>query len=97
MATQIDRLISLTHLPNVRLGVIPTTGHMPIVPMDTFTIYDDALATVETTAGIAVFRDPRDVAVYAELLNALEGYALFGERARECLSGWATEYRSQDL
>lgn len=97
MAAQIDRLASLTYRPNIRLGVIPLRGHMPMVPMDTFTIYDDTLATVETAAGVAVFRDPRDIAAYAELFGILEGYALFDGGAREYLSRWANEYRSQGL
>jgi len=53
MAVQIDRLASLTHLTNVRLGVIPTAGHKPVAPMDTFTVYDHTLATVENTTGIS--------------------------------------------
>jgi hypothetical protein len=97
MAMQIDRLSSLTHLSNVRLGVIPIRGRMPTAPMDTFTIYDDTLTTVETTAGITVFRDPRDIAAYAELFSTLEGYALFDDAAREHLSRWASDYRSHDL
>ncbi|MFD5627168.1 helix-turn-helix domain-containing protein [Streptomyces sp. NPDC127072] len=94
MAMQIDRLVSLTHLPNVRLGVIPLRGHTPIAPMDTFTVYDDTLATSENTAGVTVFRDPRDIDTYLELFATLEGYALFGEEVRGLLASWAANYRS---
>ncbi|WP_030559353.1 Scr1 family TA system antitoxin-like transcriptional regulator, partial [Streptomyces exfoliatus] len=61
MAMQIDRLASLTHLPNVKLGVIPIAGYKPMAPMDTFTVYDNTLATVENTTGVVILRDPRDI------------------------------------
>lgn len=95
MAMQIDRLVSLSRLSNVRLGVIPIGGHMATAPMDTFTIYDDTLTTSETTAGVTVFRDPRDIAVYMELFDTLESYALFEEEARAQLREWASRYRSR--
>ncbi|MEW1660712.1 helix-turn-helix transcriptional regulator [Streptomyces sp. NPDC093707] len=94
MAVQIDRLASLTYLPNVRLGVIPIGGHMPMAPMDTFTIYDETLATVENTTGIVIHRDSRDIAAHLELFCTLESYALYEEEARERLAKWASQYRS---
>ncbi|MGW1075639.1 helix-turn-helix domain-containing protein [Streptomyces sp. NPDC002537] len=85
MAMQVDRLVSVSRLPNVRLGVILTGGHMPVAPMDTFTVYDTSLATVETTTGILVLRDSRDVAAHLDLFATLESYALFGDDARSFL------------
>lgn len=94
MAMQIDRLASLTYLPNVKLGVIPMTGYKSTAPMDTFTVYDDALATVENTTGIVILRDPRDIEMHLELFSTLEGYALFGAEARALLAEWAAACRS---
>ncbi|MFE4666082.1 helix-turn-helix domain-containing protein [Streptomyces sp. NPDC056716] len=95
MAMQIDRLVSLSRLANIRLGVIPISGRIPIAPMDTFTIYDDTLATSENTAGVTAFRDPRDIAAYMELFGTLESYALFEEEARAQLGEWASHYLSR--
>ncbi|MER7044840.1 helix-turn-helix domain-containing protein [Streptomyces jumonjinensis] len=94
MAMQIDRLASLTHLTNVKLGVIPITGHKPMAPMDTFTVYDNTLATVENTTGVVILRDPRDIDMHLELFSTLEGYALFGDEARALLAEWSTTCRS---
>ncbi|MEV5984702.1 helix-turn-helix transcriptional regulator [Streptomyces sp. NPDC052051] len=94
MAIQIDRLTSLTHLPTVRIGVIPTATYLPGCPLNTFTIYDDRIATVESSTGIMVFRDPRDVTAYLDEFSAYEERALFDEDAREHLSAWADAYRS---
>ncbi|MFE6055969.1 Scr1 family TA system antitoxin-like transcriptional regulator [Kitasatospora sp. NPDC056446] len=99
MAMQIDRLASVSRLPNVRLGVIPMAGHMPWAPLNVFTVYDESLATVEVSTGALVFRDPRDVQEYLDEFLTFEGYSLWGEEARVELGEWADRYRgmSQDL
>ncbi|MDT0543824.1 MULTISPECIES: helix-turn-helix transcriptional regulator [Streptomyces] len=94
MAMQIDRLASISRLPNIRLGVIPLDGHIPVGPLNTFTIYDTRIATVETQTGAMVFRDHRDVSAYLDEFTAYEGLALFGEKCRERLSEWADQFRS---
>lgn len=94
MAVQLDRLTSLTYLPNVRLGVIPLDVQLPGCPLNTFTIYDDKLATAELSTGVMVFRDPRDIRTYAEEFSGYEDCALFGEKARVKLSGWSASCRS---
>jgi transcriptional regulator with XRE-family HTH domain len=50
LAEQIDRLSSLTYLPNVRIGLIPMGARTPRTPLNTFTVYDTSLATIETSA-----------------------------------------------
>jgi transcriptional regulator with XRE-family HTH domain len=94
MAMQIDRLASLTHLANVKLGVIPLAGYKPTAPMDTFTVYDHTLATVENTTGVVILRDPRDIDMHMELFSTLESYALFGDKARVLLAEWSAACRS---
>lgn len=93
MAVQIDHLISLSRLPNVRIGVMPLGKTAPVTALDTFTIYDRSLVTVETTTGIIVLRDFRDVTVYLDLFAALEEHARFDDAGREHLSAWAEECR----
>ncbi|MDI3388578.1 helix-turn-helix transcriptional regulator [Streptomyces sp. B-S-A8] len=94
MAMQLDRLSSLTHQPNVRLGVIPIGTAVPGCPLNTFTIYDDRLATAEMSTGVMVFRDQRDVRTYIEEFAGYEGCALFGEEARARLAEWAAACRT---
>ncbi|WPB92673.1 helix-turn-helix domain-containing protein [Streptomyces malaysiensis] len=94
MAMQIDRLASISLLPNIRLGVIPFDTHVPVGPLNTFTIYDTRIATVETQTGAMIFRDHRDVSAYLDEFRAYEGFALFGDKCRERLSEWANQFRS---
>lgn len=94
LAEQLDRLASLTYLTNVRIGVIPIGVPTPKVPLNTFTIYDASLVTIETTSGSLVLRDSRDVQSYLDEFSGLEECALFGEDARVKLSDWSSACRS---
>lgn len=94
LAEQMDRLASLTYLPNVRIGLIPMSTPTPRTPLNTFTIYDASLATIETSAGLLVLRDDRDVQSYLEEFSGYESSALFGEDARAKLSEWSAACRS---
>ncbi|MER6912470.1 helix-turn-helix transcriptional regulator [Streptomyces sp. NPDC000594] len=93
MARQIDHLASLTLLPNVRLGFLPIRAGRGPAPLNTFTVYDDRLATVELSAGVMVFRDPRDVAAHREEFDLLAARALFGADARSFLATCARAVR----
>ncbi|GHG64897.1 helix-turn-helix domain-containing protein [Streptomyces griseocarneus] len=94
MAVQLDRIVSLSRLPNVRIGIIPCGTPLARGPMNTFTVYDERLATVENFTGRMVFGDARDVAEYLEVFALFERSARFGEAARELLGAWAGSYRA---
>ena len=88
MAEQAAHLVKTSRLKNVRLGVLPLGTVLPRGPMNTFTVYDERLATVEIFTGRLAFRDPRDVAAYRELFTMYEEHALFGDAAREQIRAW---------
>lgn len=94
LAEQIDRLSSLSYLPNVYIGLIPVGTATPITPLNTFTVYDATLATVETATGSLVLRDSRDVQGYLSDFTRYEECALFGESARTKLAEWSSACRS---
>ncbi|MEU8625881.1 helix-turn-helix transcriptional regulator [Streptomyces sp. NPDC048669] len=93
LAMQIDRLASLSHQPNIRLGIIPMGVHFNSGALNTFTIYDETLATAELDLGAIVFRDHRDVQELISRFTSYEANALFGEQARELLADWAEHCR----
>lgn len=94
LAVQIDRLTSLSHLPNVRIGVIPLGVPVSRGPMNTFTVYDQRLATVETFTGRIVFQDARDIAEHLEVFALYERHALFDTEAHRLLTEWAHSCRT---
>ncbi|MFE3883667.1 Scr1 family TA system antitoxin-like transcriptional regulator [Streptomyces lydicus] len=91
MAMQLDRLASVSRIPNVRLGIIPlrTVGPLNETPLSVFTVYDRRLVQVETHTGALILRDHRDVDAYREEFNRYEEYALFGDACRELLTEWS--------
>lgn len=93
MAVQIDRLASLSHLSNVRIGVVPIGVTISRGPMNTFTIYDNRLVTAETFTGRTVFRDARDIAEHLEIFEQYERKAQFEDEGRTLLQEWASFYR----
>ncbi|MFH9423836.1 helix-turn-helix domain-containing protein [Streptomyces sp. NPDC017529] len=95
MAMQLDRLASVSRIPGVRLGVIPLAGHISEMPLNTFTVYDRRLATVETGTGALILRDHRDVNAYREDFERYESYAVFGVECRELLNEWSGIFTRQ--
>jgi transcriptional regulator with XRE-family HTH domain len=93
MAVQIDRLVSLSRLPNVHLGVISPGTLIPRGPMNTFTVYDNRLATVENFTGRMVFQDARDVSEHLSVFSLFERHAFFNDEARSLLQQWAEACR----
>ncbi|MEU3600499.1 helix-turn-helix transcriptional regulator [Streptomyces sp. NPDC006798] len=95
MAMQLDRLVSVSRIPNVRLGVIPLAGRIPEMPLNTFTVYDRRLATVETGTGALILRDHRDVTAYREDFDRYESYAVFEDECSELLNEWSRIFTRQ--
>ncbi|NED11540.1 helix-turn-helix transcriptional regulator [Streptomyces sp. SID9124] len=95
MSVQLNRLVSVSRIPQVRLGVIPLGGHIPERPLSTFTVYDRRLATVETGTGALLLRDHRDVSAYLAEFQNYERHAVFGDDCRELLSEWSAVFTRQ--
>ena len=97
MAVQMGRLASLSELPNIRLGVIPLDRYVPDGPLNTFTVYDERIATAETFGGVIMMRDLRDVNYHLELFAFFEKYAVFGNEVRVLLESYAQAFRAAVL
>jgi Domain of unknown function (DUF5753) len=63
-AGQLDRLIALSSLENVRLGILPFSVMLPFAPLNGFWIFDDGLVTFETIGAELHIRDPEEIALY---------------------------------
>ncbi|WP_323449269.1 helix-turn-helix domain-containing protein [Streptomyces yaizuensis] len=97
MAMQLDRLVSLSRIPTVRIGVIPNglAGPVGVNPLSVFTVYDHRLATVETPTGAVLLRDHRDIAEIREHFDRYEELAMFGDDCRSLLSDWSGNFTRQ--
>jgi len=94
MAVQMDRLASLSALPNIRLGIIALDTYVPDGALNTFTVYDERLASAETFGGVIMMRDPRDIAYHLQLFSFFERHAVFGDAARSLLHLYAETFRA---
>jgi hypothetical protein len=96
MAAQIDRLVSLSRLPNVHIGLLPLSAHVPDGAYHTFVTYDARLVTVELFTGQLVLRDPKDIDHYHALFDFFATRALWQEDARRFLGELADTFRASE-
>ncbi|MFE4361014.1 helix-turn-helix domain-containing protein [Kitasatospora sp. NPDC056800] len=93
MAVQLDRIASVSRLPNVNLGIIPLSAQVADVPFHTFTVYGAKLVTIELFTGRFVLRDPKDIDHYRLLFDFFHGESHTGDDARGLLEQWSEEFR----
>ncbi len=95
MLGQLDRLLAVSTLPRISLGIIPTGIVRMLWPGEGFWIFDDRLVKVETTsAGIKVTQ-PREIALFEKAFKVLQEQAVYGADARKLIteSMIALQYR----
>lgn len=81
---QVDRLLAVADLPNLRLGVIPLGVRMPVVVMHDVSVRDDTV-TIELGHTELTTTDPADVDLYRRILDSLWSVAVEGDDARALL------------
>ena len=92
MAGQLDKLLAVSGLPAVELGVIPFGQRMPAYPLG-FRIYDEDTVVTESTSEDPDITDPEQVAVYAGAFQALREVAVTGDDARRLIAAAAQALR----
>lgn len=86
MAGQLDKLLAVSRLPAVELGVIGFGQRIPAYSIGGFRVYDDDLIVVESISGEDEITDPAKVAVYLQAFDALREAAATGEDARRLIT-----------
>jgi transcriptional regulator with XRE-family HTH domain len=80
LAGQLDRLMAISGLASLELGIIPFEATVPIFPLSGFRLYDD-LVIVESIVGEQQLAEPDDVARYEKYLELLREAASTGREA----------------
>lgn len=78
---QIQRLIDMTSLPNIVLGVIPFDHVLPRIPTNGFRVYDNELVVIETMSGETQLSAHDDVELYVHVFDGLLDIGLKGDDA----------------
>ncbi|MFG2829224.1 helix-turn-helix domain-containing protein [Streptomyces sp. NPDC048434] len=85
MAEQLDRLVSLSRLPNIDIRIVPLSARQQDIANHSFVIRDDRTATIETVHAEIIVTEPRDVALYVHKFKGFASMALAGDAMRAVL------------
>lgn len=86
MLGQIDRIMSLSMLPNVRLGVIPFDTDFVVAPTHGFTLLDDRLVTIETMSAELNLAQQQEIDLYGKIFESMALAADYERKARAHLT-----------
>lgn len=86
MLGQLDRLMSLATMPNIRLGIIPLDAEYAIAPAHGFWLYDDRAVVVETFAAELNLTQTGEVELYTKIFETLALDAVYDRRARALIT-----------
>ena len=86
MLGQLDRLISFSQLPNVRLGIIGFETQYATSPWHGFWIYDNERVLIETLSAELDLRQPQEIELYGNAFEQLAAVASYGRSARAIIN-----------
>jgi transcriptional regulator with XRE-family HTH domain len=85
MLGQLDRLAGVSHLPNVRVGIIATATEYAVSPWHGFWMYDDQRVLIETFSAELDLRQPQEIELYSDTFEQLAAVADYGRAARQII------------
>ena len=86
MIGQLDRLLSFSHLPNVKLGIIGFDTAYVVAPAHGFWLLDNDRVMVETFSAELNLAQPQEISLYAGIFDSLAGVASYGRSARTIIN-----------
>lgn len=94
MLAQLDRLVSVSTLPNVRLGVIGFDAAYVVAPGHGFWIFDDEKVLVEIFSAELTLAQPQEIELHSKVFGAMAAVASYGGEARSIITAVMDELRS---
>lgn len=95
MLGQLDRLVSFSALPNVRLGMIDFDTQYATSPRHGFWLYDDKRVLVETYSAELDLRQPQEIELYSNAFQELAAVASYGRAARAIINRVVDDFASE--
>jgi transcriptional regulator with XRE-family HTH domain len=83
---QLDRLMSLSALPNVRLGIIGFETTFVVGPWHAFWLRDQKRVTIETFSAELNLAQPQEIELYANIFEQMVAVASYGRAARAIIT-----------
>lgn len=85
MLGQLDRLIALSALPNVKFGIIGFGTTYAVAPTHGFWLLDDDRVMVETFSAELNLAQPQEIHLYRSIFESMATAAAYGRQAREII------------
>ncbi|MGH3586618.1 MAG: helix-turn-helix domain-containing protein [Pseudonocardia sp.] len=92
---QLDRLVSLSQMPNMKLGIIGFETQYVVSPWHGFWLYDDRKVLVETMSAALDLRQPKEIELYGDAFDQLAAVASYGRSARAIITRVADDLARQ--
>lgn len=86
MLAQLDRLVALSALRNVRLGIIPFETRYAVAPWHGFWLLDDERVMVETYSAELNLAQPQEILLYSRVFDRLAAVADYDGGARAVIT-----------
>ena len=86
MLGQLDRLVSLSALPNMKLGIIGFETQYVVAPWHGFWLLDNDRVMVETFSAELNLAQPQEIGLYGSVFESLAGVASYGRAARSIIT-----------
>lgn len=86
MIGQLDRLMAMTSMRNVKLGIIDFNTQYVTDPRHGFWVYDDHLVQFESYSAEINLRQPQEIELYSGIFEHLAAVASYGSEARAIIS-----------
>ena len=83
---QLDRLMSLSALPNVKLGIIGFETQFVVGPWHAFWLRDQRRVTIETFSAELNLSQPQEIELYASIFEQMAAIASYGRTARSIIT-----------
>jgi len=83
---QLDRLVSLSALPHVKLGIIGFETAYVVAPWHGFWLLDNERVMVETYSAELNLAQPQEVELYGSVFDQLAAVASYGRAARTIIT-----------
>jgi transcriptional regulator with XRE-family HTH domain len=86
LLAQLDRLVSLSALRNVRLGIVSFDNRPVVAPWHGFWLFDSERVVIETYSAELNLAQPQEIALYSSIFEQLAGGASYGSAARAIIT-----------
>ncbi len=95
MAAQLDKLVTMSRLPNISIGVVPLSATMPGLPTSSFALFDNRLVIVEIPHAEVTTSELRDIELYASRFDRFSCAAVFGDNMKALVASIRDDFLSQ--